>query len=133
MDAGLPDDSRVFRGRLLTESLRPGVDLTVPDLHLTRIGRHDVSGSTSATQPDVWTFVDFEIPDAHVDELTDALAAALVADHGWYADHQSETEHVVVFAGRAFRYRKGDAQKRAEVVAFGRAAGTPEHQLDWGE
>ena len=102
----------MFRGRLLAESLRPGVELAVPDLRLTSIARHDVSGSTSATQPDVWTFVDVEIPDERVDELSDALTAALIADDGWYADYQSETEHVVVFAGRAFRYRKGDARAR---------------------
>ena len=32
-----------------------------------------------------------------------------------------------MFAGRAFRYRKGDTAPRAEVVAHGRAVGTPEH------
>ena len=53
-------------------------------------------------------------------------------EDGWYADYPSTTEHVVVFAGRSFRYRKGDAEARAEAVGFGRAAGTPEHQLDWG-
>ena len=123
----------MFHGRLLTKSLRPGVDLAVPDLRLTRLGRHDVSGSTSATQPDVWTFVDFEIPDEHVDALTTALTTALLPDDGWYADYQSATEHVVVFAGRAFRYRKGDTRARGAVVAYGRAAGTPLRQLDWGE
>jgi hypothetical protein len=38
-----------------------------------------------------------------------------------------------VFAGRVFRYREGDAAGREEAVAHGRAAGTPEHQLDWGD
>ena len=123
----------MFHGRLLTESLRPGADISVADLHVTRIERVDVSGSTSPTQPDVWTFVDFEIPDDRVDELTAALVAALLPDDGWYADYQSPTEHVVVFAGRSFRYRKGDARARDEALAFGRAAGTPEHQLDWGD
>ena len=123
----------MFHGRLLTESLRTGVDVTVADLRVTRIGRHDVSASTSTTQPDVWTFVDFEIPDDRVDELTHALSAALRPEDGWYADYRSATEHVVVFAERSFRYRKGDARARAEVVAFGLAAGTPEHQLDWGD
>ena len=121
----------MFRGRLLTESLRPGADISVADLRVTRIERLDVSGSTSPTQPDVWTFVDFEIPDDRVDELTAALVSALLPDDGWYADYRSSTEHVVVFAGRSFRYRQGDARARAEAVAFGRAAGTPEHQLDW--
>lgn len=122
-----------MHGRILTESLRPGVDVAVPDLRVTRFGRHDVSGSASPTQPAIWTFLDFEVPDERADELAAALAGALLPDDGWYADFQSAEEHVVVFAGRVFRYRKGDTAARAEVVAYGRAAGTPEHQLDWGE
>jgi hypothetical protein len=124
---------RMFRGRLLTESLRAGVDIAVPDLRLIRIGRHDVSGSVSASQPEVWTFVDFELPGTRVDQLASVLTQALLPEDGWYADYQSTTEHVVVFSGRSFRYRKGDTAARAEAVAFGRAAGTPEHQLDWGD
>jgi hypothetical protein len=123
----------MYHGRLLAESLRIGVDLAVPGLRLTRCGRHDVSGTTAATQPSIWTFVDFELPAERADELAAALAGALLPDDGWYADFQSEDEHVVVFAGRVFRYRKGDAAARDEAVAHGRAAGTPEHQLDWGD
>jgi hypothetical protein len=40
---------------------------------------------------------------------------------------------VVVFAGRAFGYRIGDTRARAEAVAWGRASGTPDYQLDWGD
>ncbi len=123
----------MLHGRLLAESLRIGADLTVPDLRLTRLGRHDVSGSTAGAQPAVWTFVDFTAPDDRADELAAALAAALLPDDGWYADFQLADEHVVVFADRVFRYRKGDLTAREEVVAYGRAAGTPEHQLDWGD
>ena len=121
----------MFHGRLLAESLRVGVDLAVPGLRLVRCGHHDVAGSTSASQPTVWTFVDFELPAERADELAAALAEALLPDDGWYADFQSETEHVVVFAGRVFRYRKGDRRGREEAIAYGRAAGTPAHQLDW--
>jgi hypothetical protein len=120
-------------GRILVESLRPGVDITVPDLRATRIGRHDVSASTAPTQPSVWTFLDVELPDERADELAAALAEALLPEDGWYADFQSDAEHVVVFSGRVFRYRKGDEVARDEVVSYGRSVGTPEHQLDWGE
>jgi hypothetical protein len=123
----------MLRGRLLAESLRIGADLRVPGLRVTRLGRHDVSGSTSATQPGVWTFVDFEAPDDAAGELADALAAALVADEGWYADFEVADDHVVVFAGRAFRYAKGDRAGREAAVEYGRTHGVPEHQLDWGD
>jgi hypothetical protein len=57
----------------------------------------------------------------------------VLPDDGWYADFELADEHVVAFAGKVFRYRKGDRAARDEVVAYGRAAGTPEHQLDWGD
>jgi hypothetical protein len=49
------------------------------------------------------------------------------------ASYRCHRPTLVVFAGKVFRYRKGDRAARDEVVAYGRAAGTPEHQLDWGD
>ncbi|MFG1837898.1 hypothetical protein ACGFH8_05590 [Micromonospora sp. NPDC049175] len=123
----------MLRGRLLTESLRVGADLRIPSLHVVRVGRHDVSSSTSAGQPRVWTFLDFEAPDDAADELATALAEILVGDQGWYADFEVGDDHVVVFPGRVFRYTKGDRAGRDAAVAHGRSVGVPEHQLDWGE
>lgn len=138
----------MLTGRLLAESLRVGADLEVADLRVVRIGRHDVSNSTApsegsdapgdsaggavAGQPRIWTFLDFEAPDDRANDLAEALAAALEAESGWWADFVVRGDHVVVFAGRVFRYRIGDTRGRAEAVAWGRASGTPEHQLDWG-
>jgi hypothetical protein len=140
----------MLTGRLLTESLRVGADLSIPDLRVVRLGRHDVSSSTTPedsavdvdgdqpggatnAQPQVWTFLDFEAPDERAEELAEALAASLDTGTGWWADFIVGEEHVVVFANRVFRYRIGDHKGRDEAVAWGRAAGTPEHQLDWGE
>lgn len=138
----------MIRGRIIAESLRTGTDVRVDGLQLVRLGRHDVSASTLPpdgqrdnqeqhgvvdAQPRVWTFVEFEAPSSRADELARALAESLEPDLGWYADFTiDDTERVVVFAGRIFRYRMGDEAARAEAVAWGRAAGTPEHQLDWG-
>ncbi len=121
----------MLRGRLLTESLRVGTVLAVPYLAVRRLGRADVSSSASATQPKIWTFIDFEAPDDRADELAAALASALLPDDGWYANFAVGDDDVVVFANRVFRYRKDDGAARSEVLAYGRAAGTPEHQLDW--
>jgi hypothetical protein len=139
----------MLTGRLLAESLRVGADLAVADLPVVRIGRHDVSNSTTpsdgsdpagdsprgaiAGQPRIWTFLDFEAPDDRADDLAHALAAALQTETGWWADFVVGADHVVVFAGRVFRDRIGDTSARAEAVAWGRASGTPEHQLDWGD
>ena len=67
------------------------------------------------------------------DGLARALADVLEPVGGWYADFVVGEERVVVFAGKVFRYRRGDEAGRAEAVAHGRAVGTPEHQLDWKE
>ena len=140
----------MLKGRLLAESLRVGVDLQVADLVVSRLGRHDVSASTAPSddvetasnagnqgaiesQPSVWTFVDFEAPDERADELAQALAGALLAEDGWYADFTVAGDHVVVFAGKVFRYRIGDSDGRNEAIEHGVAVGTPRHQLDWGD
>jgi hypothetical protein len=145
----------VLSGRLLAESLRLGHDLQVADLTVTRVGRHDVTGSTvpekdvagtpraedpatsssgaTGSQPSVWTFIDFEAPDDRADELARALADALLAEDGWWADFTVGEDHVVVFANKVFRYRVGDVAARNEAIEYGLAAGTPRHQLDWGD
>jgi hypothetical protein len=140
----------VLTGRLIAESLRVGQDLRVPGLTVARLGRHDVTRSTtpfegvasdsadrsegaSGTQPNIWTFVDFEAPDERADELAEALARALMRENGWWADFVVGDDHVVVFASKVFRYRIGDADARNAAVDYGVAAGTPRHQLDWGD
>jgi hypothetical protein len=137
----------VLRGRLLAESLRVGHDLRIPALVVTRLGRHDVSSSTTpapdaqeapaaagavGSQPQVWTFVDFEAPADQAETVAEALARILEPDNGWWADFVVADVHYVVFADRVFRYRIGDADARDDVVADGLRAGTPRHQLDWG-
>jgi hypothetical protein len=88
----------MLTGRLLAESLRLGADLEVAALRVVRIGRHDVSKSTTpsdgsdpagdrpqgavAGQPPIWTFLDFEAPDDRADDLAQALAAGLESETG---------------------------------------------------
>ena len=138
----------MIRGRIIAESLRVGADLRLPELTLVRLGRHDVATSTRPSderddgrdehgvvsgQPTTWTFIDFEAPGAVAEELAGALADLVDDQYGWWADFTvNDAEHVIVFAGRSFRYRIGDRAGRAEAVAWGLAQGTPEHQLDWG-
>jgi hypothetical protein len=76
-------------------------------------------GGASSSQPSVWTFVDFEAPDESADQIADALAYALLADHGWWADFIVGNDHVVVFASKVFRYRIGDNDGRQEASSMG--------------
>jgi hypothetical protein len=122
----------VINGLLLAESLRPAATVAVPGVVLRSIRRADVSSSTTPEQPGIWTFVEFEAPSEVADALAGALAAALSPDGGWYADFSVDDDHVVVFAGRIFRYHRDDAAGRAEAQDYGRSVGVPEHQLDWG-
>jgi hypothetical protein len=124
----------MLKGTLLAESLRVGAELHIAGLRLTRLSRRDVSASVSADQPSVWTFLNFEADEDAADALAQALARCLLADGGWYADFTvGDEEHVVVFADRIFRYRRGDLAGRAEAVEYGRTVGVPEHQLDWAD
>ncbi|MFC3986996.1 hypothetical protein [Actinoplanes siamensis] len=121
----------MVRGRIVAESLRPGAALVVPGLEATRVSRVSVS-APAAGQPPIWTLLDVTAPDERAEELAAALSAALAADGGWYADFRVGAAHVVVFAGRIFRYEVGDAAGREQAVAYGRSVGVPEAQLDWG-
>jgi hypothetical protein len=123
----------VIGGYVIGESLRPGVVFQPQGLRLLRVSRVDVSESASDSQPRMWTFVEWEADGEDVDGLAQAFAEALEPADGWYADFVAGDERVVVFAGKVFRYRRGDEAGRAEAVAYGRSVGTPEHQLDWKE
>ena len=119
-----------FRGVLLGESLRLGEVLEVPELRLRRVWRDD-AGDPSAGQPRQWTFVEFEVSAVRVDQLTRVLGSVLEPTGGWYCSFGSDDEMVVVFAGRSFRYRRGDDAARRDVEAYARSVGVPEAQLDW--
>ena len=123
----------MLKGALLAESLQVGASLEVPGLRVTRIARHDVSESATPAQPPVWTMLEFEAEDEVADQLADALSGSLLAEGGWYANFTVGDEHVVVFAGRVFRHKRGDRSRRAEAEAYARQVGIPKHQMDWGE
>jgi hypothetical protein len=123
----------VISGYVIGESLRPGAVFQPQGLRLRKVVRIDVSGSATDAQPQLWTLVEWEADGEDVAGLADALADALEPADGWYADFTAGDERVVVFAGKVFRYRRGDEAGRAEAVAYGRTVGTPEHQLDWKE
>ena len=122
----------MVRGVILAESLRTAAELPLDGFTVTVV-RRDVSGGAVGAQPTIWTFLEIEGPDDRADALADALAGALAAEGGWYADFGVAGDHVVVFAGRVFRYRNGDVAARAEVAEYARGVGVPEHQLDWPE
>jgi hypothetical protein len=123
----------MLHGRILAESLRIGCAVQVRDLRITRLDRQDVSDGAAPYQPDVWTLLDVEGPDDVADELAATLADALIDGQGWYADFRVGTDHVIVFPGRVFRYTVGDGAGRDEAVGYGRSAGVPARQLDWGD
>lgn len=119
-------------GGLIAESLRVGAVLADVPLTVTRISRADV-GDVDAGQPRTWTFIDFEAADSDAERLARMLEGALESRGGWYCDFRSDTETFVVFAGRTFRYPRGDSSGRAEAADHARSVGVPEPQLDWPE
>lgn len=120
----------MLAGVLIAESLRTGTTLDGVRLTVLKITRHAPIDVT-ADEPAVWTNIDFEANDADADTLAQALAGCLDAGPGWYADFRSESETFVVFAGKIFRYPRGEVKGRAKAQDYGRQLGVPESQLDW--
>ena len=67
------------------------------------------------------------------DQLAEQLSSVLEAHGGWYADFHSDSQVVVLFAGRIFRYQRGDKIERSNVADYARSVAVPEEQLDWAE
>jgi hypothetical protein len=119
-------------GILIGESVRVGASLEGVTLAVDKVYRLAVGDETSG-QPRIWTFIEFEIPDGGVHKLATALTNALDPASGWYCDFRSAEDTFVVFAGRMFRYRRGDQTGRSEAENYARSIGVPEAQLDWPE
>ncbi len=119
-------------GGLIAESLRVGSVVEGVPLTVTRVSRADV-GDVDASQPLTWTFLDFEADDECAEPLAELLSQVLEATGGWYCDFRSADTTFVVYAGRVFRYPRGDRGERAAAQDYGRAVGVPESQLDWPE
>jgi hypothetical protein len=123
-------------GTIIGESIRFGAALDGIPLTVRRIrrgGPEQLSPQQEAAgMPSRWTLIEFEVEDHDALALASALADVL-EDSGWYVDFHSSGEKFVVFAGRVFRYHRGDELGRAEAEAYARARGVPQAQLDWPE
>ena len=119
-------------GALIAESLLKNRPLEGVTLQVRKVSRGDV-GDVSAGQPLTWTFLEFSVRDRDLAALIEALRWSLDPAGGWYCGLHAEEETIVVFAGRAFRYPRGDVRGRAEAETYARSAGVPEAQLDWEE
>ena len=120
----------MLNGTLIAESLRVGTDLHFDGLVLTSLSRHEEPDEPPG-MPTTWTLLGFEAEDGLADMLAQKLADVLIADGGWFADFGVGDDHVVIFAGKVFRYRKGDVAGRAETAQYGLSVGCPTSQLDW--
>ena len=73
------------------------------------------------------------VRDGALHSTTSGLEGGLNREGGWYCDFRTEAETFVVFAGRTFRYPRGDEAGRGAAVNYARSVGVPEEQLDWPE
>ena len=119
-------------GNLIAESVRVGASLGGVSLRVEKVTRVQ-AGDESAGQPAIWTFIAFEVEDQLADSLARALSEALDPVGGWYCDFRTAEDTFVVFAGRTFRYRRGDAEARARAEDYALSVGVPQSQLDWSE
>ena len=118
----------MFTGLLLKESL---ADESVLDtLRVTKTEVWDVENAVD-WQPKRWTAITFEGDDDQADAIAGRLSRALKP--AWYANLSTQTHAYVVFAGRFFKYPKGDRQARADAQQYALSVGVPASQVDWGE
>ncbi|SEF80417.1 hypothetical protein SAMN05216223_10282 [Actinacidiphila yanglinensis] len=120
----------MLTGVLIAESLRVGGVFEGVPLEVTGMRRIEVPAPAGG-QPGRWTLLDFRAPEDAAEPLAAALAGCLAPTGGWYVNYSTGAEAFVVFAGRVFRYPRGDAAARAEVEEYARGVGVPEAQLDW--
>lgn len=125
-------ESGAYSGVLLAESLDDDAVVDGVSLAVSKISRAAV-GDTTAGQPRDWTFIEFTVAASSVDTLAESLRCALKKEGGWYCDFHSDSEVVVVFHNRVFRYAKGDRTRRGEVEDYARSVGVPNEQIDWTE
>jgi hypothetical protein len=123
----------VTSGTLIAESLRLNVPLDAVPLDVVKVMRVGPLTGLAPGQPDVWTFVEFNAADESAPLLASALAEALDPALGWYCDFRTAAETFVVFAGRVFRYPRGDVLGREAAAAHARSVGVPPSQIDWPE
>ena len=123
-------DPGVVRGVLIVESLRVGTSVAGVPLRVSAVTKFVAPPEPVGGSP-TWTFLEFEADLEHVDALSSAFERALDDALPWYASFKSTSEMFVVFPGRQFRYRLGDAAGKAEAESFARSIGVPESQIDW--
>ena len=111
----------MFEGLLLKESLRDASVLA--SLHVIKTETWQVANAAPG-QPPVWTALSFEEPADEADATAAALSRALKAE-GWYVNGHTDTHAYVIFAGKVFKYPRGDLARRAAAREYGLLAGTP--------
>lgn len=120
-------------GTLITESLRVGATLEGFHLYVNRIYREKAELSpeqvANGLSP-IWTVIDFTLGSGEEERFAEGLSKALDS-FGWYVNFQSSNESFIVFAGRVFRYLRGDTDGRKQAQSYAREQGVPETQLDW--
>ena len=122
----------MLSGVLIGESLRAGAELSGIPLVVTRLWRSR-AGSSEAGQPALWTLMEFSAEDDEAEGLAEALSGCLAPTGGWYVNFNTAEDAFVVFAGKVFRYPRGDASGREAAKEHARSIGVPEQQLDWEE
>ncbi len=118
-----------LRGVLVVESFRPLVTLTDLDLTVSALSRIQPAVRNPG-QPVTWSLIDFEADESAADRLAAAFAETLELGP-WYVDFHTATTTYVVFSGRIFSYPRSDPDGRDRCIAYARAVGVPDSQLDW--
>ncbi|OGC89069.1 hypothetical protein A3D70_01605 [Candidatus Adlerbacteria bacterium RIFCSPHIGHO2_02_FULL_54_18] len=117
----------MFTGTLIKESLDKEDlwdSLPLTDFETEMLKEH------APDQPSVWHLAQLNIEDVDIKKISKELSKSL-KQGTWYVDFSDRATVYIVFAGKIFKYPKGDLEKRKEAQAYGRSLGIPERQLNW--
>ena len=117
-----------LRGVLLKESLADDSPLDRVQVMSTNLLRID---NIVPPQPRWWTEVFFEADADGADLILQRFSEQLRPS--WYIHCWTDSHTFVAFAGKVFKYARGDQAARDKVIEYGLSVGVPRHQLDWEE
>lgn len=118
-----------FKGVIIEESLRSKETLKSIQILSTKV--EEVTPEHKTPWLIKWTLHTVEIPQERIDRIPNELKDSLEKNHPWYIHLWNESELVVLYHNKIFKFTHNDKEKRVKAIRYGVSLGIPEYQLDF--